>query len=106
MRLEVLTIDAVDGAAVVEQSVDLRFSSALPQFDSQCAAEVHARMASPEREQQITSLARATAQGIVEIGARLIDSKRRVRHRQFLAWIAAEFQWSRMTAERFMNVCV
>jgi hypothetical protein len=57
-----------------------------------------------EREHQIKSLARMTAQGIVQIGGYLIEAKARVGHGKFLAWITDVFAWSADTAQRFMNV--
>jgi hypothetical protein len=42
--------------------------------------------------------------GVVEIGRRLTDAKRRLGHGRFLVWLAAEFGWSERTAENFMRV--
>lgn len=53
---------------------------------------------------EIRGLMKRTAQGIVEIGQRLIEVKGRLRHGQFLDWLNAEFQWSYPTAARFMQV--
>jgi hypothetical protein len=57
-----------------------------------------------EREHQIKSLARMTAQGIVQIGVYLLEAKERLGHGKFLAWIKASFGWKRVTAWNFMNV--
>lgn len=57
-----------------------------------------------ERERRIKSLARTTAQSIVEIGGLLIEAKKRVEHGEFLKWIEKAFQWSEQTARNFMNV--
>lgn len=45
-----------------------------------------------------------TAEDIVEIGKELIAVKSRLPHGQFLPWIQAEFEMSRVTAFRFMQV--
>ena len=57
-----------------------------------------------EWEHQIKSLARMTAQGIVQIGGYLIEAKERVGHGEFLKWIASAFEWGERTAQGFMNV--
>jgi hypothetical protein len=45
-----------------------------------------------------------TAQGIVEIGHKLIEVKQELPHGQFGTWLAIEFDWSDRTARRFMDV--
>lgn len=52
----------------------------------------------------IQRLSRRAIGDVVEIGRRLTDAKRRLRHGTFLVWIAAEFGWSERTAENFMRV--
>jgi len=43
---------------------------------------------------EIRGLMKRMAQGIVEIGQRLIEVKARLKYGQFLDWLNAEFQWS------------
>ncbi len=57
-----------------------------------------------KREDQIRSLARRTAQDIVQIGIYLIEVKEHIGHGKFLEWIGAAFQWREQTARNFMNV--
>ncbi len=47
---------------------------------------------------------RRAAQDIVEIGERLIEVKAHLEYGQFQGWIKAEFDWTRQTAYRFMQV--
>ena len=47
---------------------------------------------------------RRSAQDIIDIGQKLIDVKARLGHGHFGGWLEAEFQWSRPTATRFMQV--
>lgn len=53
---------------------------------------------------EIRILVKQTAQGIIEIGQRLIEVKEKLGHGNFLPWIRDEFGWSDETAHRFMNV--
>lgn len=53
---------------------------------------------------EIRVLMKRTAQGIVEIGIKLISVKARLGHGRFRDWLSAEFEWSLQTAKRFMNV--
>ncbi len=53
---------------------------------------------------EIRMLMKRTAQGIVEIGQRLIEVKEKLGHGKFEDWLEAEFDWTQMTATRFMNV--
>jgi len=53
---------------------------------------------------EIKGLFVQTAQGIKEIGQRLIDVKERLGHGNFLSWLEAEFAMSESTAQRFMRV--
>ncbi len=53
---------------------------------------------------EIRILVKQTAQGIIEIGQRLIEVKERLPHGEFLPWIRDEFGWSRETAHRFIHV--
>jgi hypothetical protein len=49
-------------------------------------------------------LMRRTAQGIVDIGQKLLDIKEKLGHGNFLNWLKKEFDWSELTAQRFMQV--
>lgn len=53
---------------------------------------------------EIRILVKQTAQGIIEIGQRLIEVKERLGHGNFLPWLQGEFNWSLQSAKRFMNV--
>ncbi len=53
---------------------------------------------------EIRALMKRTAQGIVEIGHKLIEVKERLGHGRFGDWLESEFDWSWDTAVRFMNV--
>lgn len=53
---------------------------------------------------EIRALMRRTAQEIIEVGQKLIDVKERLGYGQFEGWLQAEFDWTQMTANRFMNV--
>ena len=57
-----------------------------------------------EQTGEIRVLMKRTAQGIVEIGQKLIEVKGRLAHGRFGDWIEAEFGWSWDTAGRFINV--
>jgi hypothetical protein len=57
-----------------------------------------------ERETLIREMAKRTAQGIVLIGQWLTEVKEQLPHGEWLPWLKDEFGWSRMTAERFMQV--
>ena len=53
---------------------------------------------------EIRILIKRTAQGIVEVGQKLISVKAKLGHGRFGDWLKAEFGWSWDTANRFMNV--
>ena len=53
---------------------------------------------------EIRVLMKRTAQGIIEVGHKLIEVKKRLGHGYYLAWLEAEFGWSHPTAARFMQV--
>ena len=53
---------------------------------------------------EIRALIRRTAQEIIEVGQKLIEVKERLGHGQFEGWLQAEFDWTQMTANRFMRV--
>jgi hypothetical protein len=49
-------------------------------------------------------LVKQTAQGIIEIGQRLIEVKEKLGHGNFIPWLESEFDWGRSTAHKFMSV--
>lgn len=53
---------------------------------------------------EIRVLMKRTAQGIVEVGQKLIDVKEKLGHGCFLTWLEAEFEWSESAATKFMQV--
>lgn len=57
-----------------------------------------------EQTEEIRGLMRRTAQGIVDIGQKLLDIKEKLGHGNFLNWLKKEFDWSEQTALRFMQV--
>ena len=57
-----------------------------------------------QRALRIKVLIKRTAQDIVEIGQKLIEIKETLGHGRFEDWLKAEFDWTQMTANRFMNV--
>ncbi len=57
-----------------------------------------------EQTGEIRGLMKRTAQGIVEIGQKLIEVKEKLGHGQFLTWLEIEFEWHRDTANKFMQV--
>lgn len=57
-----------------------------------------------EQTEEIRGLMRRTAQGIVDIGQKLLEIKEKLGHGNFLNWLKKEFDWSELTAQRFMQV--
>ena len=53
---------------------------------------------------EIKGLIRQTAQEIVEIGQKLTEVKRQLKHGQFRSWLKSEFNWSISSATKFMQV--
>jgi len=53
---------------------------------------------------EIRGLMKRTAQGIVEIGQRLIDVKEKLGHGRFGSWLESEFEWTDRMARQFMRV--
>jgi len=53
---------------------------------------------------EIRILVKQTAQGIIDIGQRLIEVRDRLEHGQFLQWIETETEIGKSTAYRFMDV--
>lgn len=57
-----------------------------------------------EQTEEIRVLMKRTAQGILEIGQKLLEIKGKLGHGNFLNWLKTEFNWSEPTAQRFMQV--
>ncbi len=53
---------------------------------------------------EIRMLMRRTAQGIIEVGCKLIEIKALLGHGNFENWLKAEFDWGLWTARKFMQV--
>ena len=53
---------------------------------------------------EIRTLMKRTAQGIVEIGCKLLEVKARLGYGRFEDWLEAEFEWSKSAAAKFMQV--
>lgn len=72
-------------------------------FDYQ-ELDIETRKAVQERTAEIKALVKRAAKDIIDIGVKLIDVKDRLGYGKFGPWLAAEFDWTPMTASRFMNV--
>ncbi len=57
-----------------------------------------------EQTGEIRVLMKRTVESIVEIGKKLIEVKKRLKHGRFGVWLATEFYWDERTARRFMSV--
>src|SRR5262245_46971959 len=57
----------------------------------------------PAHAEAIRVLARRTAADIVEIGERLIAVSKTIPHGAWLLWLSEEFNWSRQTADNYMQ---
>ena len=68
------------------------------------ALDSETRIVVQQRTIEIKSLIRQTAQGIVDIGQKLIEVKQQLGHGNFMNWLKSEFNWSISTAARFMQV--
>ncbi len=66
--------------------------------------DVEARGIVQRHTAEIRALARRAAAEIIAIGRRLSEVKAQVGHGHFGPWLAAEFDWNRDTAGRFMAV--
>jgi hypothetical protein len=55
-----------------------------------------------QRTSEIKAIARQTAQGVLDIGAKLAEVKDRLGHGRFGYWLDQEFGWSDRTARSFM----
>jgi hypothetical protein len=53
---------------------------------------------------EIRILVKQTAQGVIDIGQRLLEVRDRLEHGQFLHWIETEFGWKKSTAYNLINV--
>ncbi len=62
------------------------------------------RIVARQAASEIKTLMRQTAQGVMDIGQRLIEVKERLPHGRFGSWLHQEFQWSERTAHNFMAV--
>lgn len=62
------------------------------------------RIVVQQRTGEIKTLVRRTAQGVMEIGDKLIEVKDRLGHGKFGYWLGQEFGWSDRTARNFMAV--
>lgn len=68
------------------------------------ALDAKTRAVVQQRTTEIHALMRRTAEGIIEIGQRLIEVKDALGHGRFGQWLEFEFDWSDQTALNFMNV--
>ena len=89
----------------INEIIESSFSIALPnnnfdysQFDVKTSVFVR------EQTEEIRGLMRKTAQGILDIGQKLLDIKEKLGHGNFSNWLKTEFNWSEPTAQRFMQV--
>ncbi len=57
-----------------------------------------------QRTSEIKSLIHRSAQDIFDIGQKLIEVKEKLGHGRFVTWLNTEFNWSKSTAQRFMQV--
>lgn len=62
------------------------------------------RIVVQQRTTEIKALMKRAASDIIEIGQKLIEVKARLEHGRFYGWLRAEFDWTPMTANRFMHV--
>jgi hypothetical protein len=56
-----------------------------------------------QQTEEIRGLMKKTAQGIIEIGQKLIEVKKRLGYGKYRQWIEAEFNWGKSTANSFEN---
>lgn len=55
-------------------------------------------------EAEINFYKQQTASGIIEIGKRLIEAKKQLRHGEWLPWLESKVEFSHMTATKFMRI--
>ncbi len=79
-------------------------SNHLTQNFDYTALDTETRIVVQQRTTEIKSLIRHTAQGIFEIGEKLIEVKHKLGHGYFGDWLKAEFDWGEWTARKFMQV--
>ena len=68
------------------------------------ALDTETRIVVQQRTSEIKTLMRQTAQGIIDIGSKLADVREKLATASFRGWLHDEFQWSHMTAYRFIQV--
>lgn len=68
------------------------------------ALDSETRIVVQQRTTEIKALMKRAASDIIEIGQKLIEVKARLGHGHFYGWLGSEFDWTPMTASRFMNV--
>lgn len=68
------------------------------------ALDTETRIVVQQRTGEIKALMRTTAQGIIDIGSKLIEVKQKLGHGNFGNWLKAEFDWTQQTAVNFMRV--
>jgi hypothetical protein len=57
-----------------------------------------------EHAEAIRVLGRRMVKDAIEIGRRLGEAKKLVNHGKWEWWLESEFEWSKSTAERYMNI--
>ncbi len=62
------------------------------------------RIVVQKRTDEIKSLVRQTARGIIDIGHKLTEVKQQLGHGKFRNWLKVEFKWGVWTAAKFMQV--
>ena len=62
------------------------------------------RIVVQQHANEIKTLMRRTAEGIINIGQRLLEVKEQLDHGSFEIWLKSEFNWGLWTARKFMQV--
>lgn len=62
------------------------------------------RIVVQQHADEIKTLMRRTAEGVINIGQKLLDAKEQLGHGNFEVWLRAEFNWGQWTARKFMQV--
>ena len=86
---------------IIQENFSVGSSSNLfdySQFDAETSLFVR------EQTEEIRGLIKRTAQGISDIGQKLLEIKEKLGHGNFLNWLKTEFNWSEPSAQRFMQV--
>lgn len=68
------------------------------------ALDSETRIVVQQRTSEIKALMKRAASDIIEIGQKLIEVRSKLGHGHFEGWIKSEFDWTRQTAYRFINV--